>query len=98
MSDPAEASALDIARAVREGATTAGAVVEAALARIAALNPVLNAFTDLTADLARAQAAAIYAGRAQGEPVGPLSGVPSAWMNLSPVASPPNPSCSMHNH
>jgi len=89
MSEPAEASALDIARAVREGATTAGAVVEAALARIAALNPVLNAFTDVMADRARAQAAAIDAGRAKGEPLGPLAGVPFAVKNLFAVAGLP---------
>jgi len=89
MSDPAEASALDIARAVREGATTAGAVVEAALARIAALNPVLNAFTDLTADRARARAAAIDARRAKGEQLGPLAGVPFAVKNLFDVAGLP---------
>src|SRR6266481_1725620 len=89
MSEPAEESALDIARAVREGATTAGAVVEAALARIAALNPVLNAFTDVTADRARAQAAAIDASRAKGEPLGPLAGVPFAVKNLFDVAGLP---------
>jgi 1-carboxybiuret hydrolase len=89
MSDPAEASALDIARAVREGATTASAVVEATLGRIAALNPVLNAFTDLTAERARARAAAIDAGRAKGEPLGPLAGVPFAVKNLFDVAGLP---------
>src|SRR5216683_7053072 len=89
MFDPAQASALDIARAVREGATTAGAVVEAALARIATLNPVLNAFTDLTAERARARAAAIDARRAKGEPLGPLAGVPFAVKNLFAVASLP---------
>ena len=89
MSDPGEASALDIARAVRDGATTAGAVVEAALARIAARNPVLNAFTDLTAERARARAAAIDARRAEGEPLGPLAGVPFAVKNLFDVAGLP---------
>src|SRR5216683_2109039 len=89
MFDPAQASALDIARAVREGATTAGAVVEAALARIATLNPVLNAFTDLTAERARARAAAIDARRAKGEPLGPLAGVPFAVKNLFDVAGLP---------
>src|SRR5216684_5401288 len=89
MSDPADASALDIARAVREGATTAGAVVEAALARIATLNPVLNAFTDLTAERARARAAAIDARRAKGEPLGPLAGVPFAVKNLFDISGLP---------
>src|SRR6266481_5070223 len=89
MSDPGEASALDIARAVRDGATTAGAVVEAALARIAARNPVLNAFTDLTAERARARAAAIDARRAEGEPLGPLAGVPFAVKNMFDIAGLP---------
>jgi aspartyl-tRNA(Asn)/glutamyl-tRNA(Gln) amidotransferase subunit A len=89
MFDPAEASALDIARAVTEGATTAGAVVEAALARIAAQNPALNAFTDVTAERARARAATIDARRATGEAVGPLAGVPFAVKNLFDVAGLP---------
>lgn len=89
MIDLAEASALDIARAVTEGATTAGAVVEAALARIAALNPKLNAFTDVTADRARARAAAIDLRRAKGEPLPPLAGAPFAVKNLFDVAGLP---------
>jgi 1-carboxybiuret hydrolase len=44
-----ESSALEIARAVGGGETSAAAVVEAALARIEKLNPLLNAFTDVTA-------------------------------------------------
>src|SRR5579871_3457781 len=89
MFDSAEASALDIARAVAEGAMTARAVVEAALARIARLNPLLNAFTDVTAERARTRAAAIDARRARGEPVGPLAGVPFAVKNLFDVAGLP---------
>lgn len=89
MFDHAEASALDIARAVAEGATTASAVVEAALARIAEKNPALNAFTDVTADRARTRAAAIDTRRARGEPIGPLAGVPFAVKNLFDVAGLP---------
>lgn len=89
MFDRAEASALDIARAVAEGAATARAVVEAALERIASLNPRLNAFTDLTAARARARAAAIDARRARGESVGPLAGAPFAVKNLFDVAGLP---------
>jgi 1-carboxybiuret hydrolase len=89
MFDPPEASALDTARAVAEGAATARAVVEAALARIASLNPRLNAFTEVTADRARARAAAIDARRAQGEPVGPLAGAPFGVKNLFDVAGLP---------
>jgi AtzE family amidohydrolase len=89
MFDPAEASALDIARAVAEGATTARAVVEATLDHIASLNPALNAFTDITAARARARAAAIDARRARGEPAGPLAGAPFAVKNLFDVAGLP---------
>ncbi|HLK83894.1 MAG TPA: AtzE family amidohydrolase [Xanthobacteraceae bacterium] len=89
MFDSAEASALDIARAVAEGAMTARAVVEAALARIARLNPLLNAFTDVTAERARTRAAAIDARRAKGEPLGPLAGAPFAVKNLFDVAGLP---------
>jgi aspartyl-tRNA(Asn)/glutamyl-tRNA(Gln) amidotransferase subunit A len=89
MFDTARASALDIAGAVTEGATTAGAVVEAALARIGAQNPLLNAFTDVTAERARRRASAIDARRARGETLGPLAGVPFAAKNLFDVAGLP---------
>jgi AtzE family amidohydrolase len=86
MFDYTEASALDIARAVAKGATTAGSVVEAALGRIASLNPTLNAFTGIMADRARARAAAIDARRAKGEAAGSLAGVPFAVKNLFDIA------------
>jgi aspartyl-tRNA(Asn)/glutamyl-tRNA(Gln) amidotransferase subunit A len=89
MFDYARASALDIAHAVARGEVTAASVVEAALARIAADNPVLNAFTDVTADRARARAAAIDARRTRGESVGPLSGVPFGVKNLFDVTGLP---------
>jgi 1-carboxybiuret hydrolase len=89
MFDPAEASSLDIARAVTRGTTSASLVVEAALARIAAQNPALNAFTDVVADRARARAAAIDARRARGEAIGPLAGAPFAVKNLFDVAGLP---------
>jgi aspartyl-tRNA(Asn)/glutamyl-tRNA(Gln) amidotransferase subunit A len=89
MFDHEEASAFDIARAVTEGATTASAVVEATLARIADKNPALNAFTDVTADRARTRAAAVDRRLARGEPIGPLAGVPFAVKNLFDVAGLP---------
>jgi len=58
---------------------------EAALTRIATHDPVLNAFTDLTADRARAKAKAIDAAIAAGKPIGPLAGVPFAVKNLFDV-------------
>ena len=89
MFDHNEASALDIARAVADGTTTASAAIEAALARIAAQNSMLNAFTDVTADRARGRAAAIDGSRAKGERVGALAGVPFAVKNLFDVTGLP---------
>src|SRR5205814_1467693 len=65
---------------------TAVAVTEAALARIAKLNPILNVFTDVTAERARRRAAAIDADRAAGKSPGALAGVPFAVKNLFDVA------------
>src|SRR3954452_18542531 len=54
--------AAEIAENVRAGRWRATEVFEAALDRVAARNGILNAFTDVTADRARARAAAIDAG------------------------------------
>jgi aspartyl-tRNA(Asn)/glutamyl-tRNA(Gln) amidotransferase subunit A len=75
--DLAELSATATATRVRRGELSAAAVVEAALARIEAHNPVLNAFTDITAERASRRARAIDAARARGDVLGPLAGVPS---------------------
>jgi AtzE family amidohydrolase len=88
MIDP-ETSALDIAGAVAGGEVCAAAITEAALTRIEDLNPVLNAFTDITAARARKRAAAVDAARAAGERLGPLAGVPFAVKNLFDVAGLP---------
>src|SRR5215469_641836 len=84
--DPAEATAAEIADAVRAGATTAHAVTEAALARIDALNPRLNAFTDVAAERARDRARRIDAAGAEGKDLGPLAGVPFGVKNLFDIA------------
>jgi aspartyl-tRNA(Asn)/glutamyl-tRNA(Gln) amidotransferase subunit A len=83
--DLTEATVGEIAGAVARGETTALAVTEAALGRIAQLNPLLNAFTDVTGERARARARAIDAGRAAARPPGPLAGVPFAVKNLFDV-------------
>src|SRR5690242_16707843 len=80
------AQASEIAASVRDGRVSAGEVTEAALARIAAYNGALNAFTDVLAARARAAAAAIDRSRAQGDRLGPLAGVPFAVKNLFDVA------------
>lgn len=76
------ASALQIAENVRAGRTTARAVTQAALSRIAQLNGELNAFTAVTADRALTAADAVDADRAAGRPLGALAGVPFAVKNL----------------
>jgi 1-carboxybiuret hydrolase len=78
-------SAAEIAQAVTGRTTSALSVTEAALARIAKHNPVLNAFTDVTADRARAKAKAVDADVAAGKNIGPLAGVPFAVKNLFDV-------------
>jgi AtzE family amidohydrolase len=79
------ATATEIADAVRRKDVTASAVIDAALARIARHNGVLNAFTDVTADRAKARAKAIDMAIAKGEDTGPLAGVPFAVKNLFDV-------------
>ena len=61
---------------VRDGETTATAVVEAHLDAIARHNPRLNAVVTATADLALEQARDIERRRADGAPLGLLAGVP----------------------
>lgn len=82
-------TALAIAAAIARGDTTASAEVEAALARIAAGNRVINAFTAITADRARHEAALIDQRRARGDKLPPLAGVPFAVKNLFDVAGLP---------
>ncbi len=90
MTNPSDSpSAADIAKAVAGGKTTALAVTEAALARIAQHDTILNSFTDVTADRARSKAKAIDAAIAAGRPVGPLAGVPFAVKNLFDIAGLP---------
>lgn len=81
----AGASAVAIAAAVRAGRTTAVEVARAALHRIQAANPVLNAFTTVTAQRALAAAAAVDRKVAAGEDPGPLAGVPFAVKDLFDV-------------
>src|SRR5689334_8294162 len=78
-------SAADIASAVAARKLSALEATEAALARIAKHDSVLNAFTDVTADRARAKAKALDAAIAAGQTVGPLAGVPFAVKNLFDV-------------
>src|SRR3954447_22262874 len=78
-------SAQQIAQAVTDRKLSALDATEAALARIAKHDSVLNSFTDVTADRARAKARAVDAAIAAGQKVGPLAGVPFAVKNLFDV-------------
>jgi 1-carboxybiuret hydrolase len=77
--------ASDIAQAVSTRKLSAVEVTEAALARIRKHDQVLNAFTDVTAERARARAREIDAAITAGKSVGPLAGVPFAVKNLFDV-------------
>jgi AtzE family amidohydrolase len=83
--DRDELSAAEIARAVTGRKMSALSVTDAVLARIAKRDPVLNSFTDVTADRARARARAVDAAVAAGQNAGPLAGVPFAVKNLFDV-------------
>ncbi|HEY5013775.1 MAG TPA: amidase, partial [Acidimicrobiia bacterium] len=75
-------SLLALAGRIRAGEQTPLEVVDAALARIEAADPGLNAFCELRAGDARAQARAVGERLARGETVGPLAGVPIGVKDL----------------
>ena len=77
MTDPAHArqGAGELHRAVAHGDISCVEIVEAHLARIARLQPRFNAWAEVCAVDARAQAAAHDAARAKGGAIGPLFGV-----------------------
>jgi AtzE family amidohydrolase len=75
-------SAVRTAAGVRAGQLRAAAVVDRALDAIAAGDGALNAFTEVTAARARAEAAAVDRAVAAGRHAGPLAGVPFGAKNL----------------
>jgi 1-carboxybiuret hydrolase len=87
--DFAWSTAGDIAAAVAAGRTSASRVVEAALDRIRARDPLLNAFTAVTEERARVRARALDQARALGKSLPPLAGVPFAVKNLFDIAGLP---------
>lgn len=89
MTGKPEMTAAEIASAVAARKMSALDAVEAALARIGQHDGILNSFTDVTADRARAKARGIDADIAAGKEVGPLAGVPCAVKNLFDVAGLP---------
>ncbi len=75
-----------LAEQIRTGPLTAEAVTEAALDRIARLNPAVNAFVAVDEASARGQAVEIDRRLGAGEPVGPLAGVPLGVKDLADAA------------
>ena len=80
-----EADALTLARLIRDKQVSPVAVVEAVLARIEALQPMVNAFITVTAEEARAAARRAEAAVMAGERLGPLHGVPFSVKDLLPT-------------
>ncbi|GAA1005760.1 amidase [Streptomyces thermogriseus] len=77
------------ARAVRDGEVTAVELIDSHLERIAAVNPHVNAVTQLMADRAGEAAADLDRRRAAGEDPGPLAGVPFTVKETTPVEGVP---------
>lgn len=82
-------SALEIARRIRGGETSAAGVLEQTRARIEARDGELNCFTARTFERAKAEADQIDARRARGESLPPLAGVPYAVKNLFDITGMP---------
>ena len=69
-------SATDLAEAIRNGRVSPVEAVDAVLEGIDRLNPSLNAFCTVTGEYAREMARKAEAAVMNGEPLGPLHGVP----------------------
>jgi Asp-tRNA(Asn)/Glu-tRNA(Gln) amidotransferase A subunit family amidase len=77
--------ATDMADAIRRRAISPVEVVRATLQRLEALNPALNAFTIVTADIALRDAQAAEDAVMRGDDIGPLHGVPVTIKDLFDV-------------
>lgn len=82
---PTELTAAGLARAIRDGDYSPREVVESVLDRIHNRNDRTNAFVTVTDELAREMADAAERAIEDGDPLGPLHGVPVAIKDLSDV-------------
>jgi aspartyl-tRNA(Asn)/glutamyl-tRNA(Gln) amidotransferase subunit A len=82
VSNPTNLTIVEAARRLRDGSLTSAALTEACLARIARDNERLNAFILVTAETARAQAAAADRELAAGQDRGALHGIPIAIKDI----------------
>ena len=76
MSELWELSATDLVTKIHDREVSACDAVEACISHIEAINPDINAVTVIYADEARATAKAADDRQTNGEPLGPLHGVP----------------------
>ncbi len=76
MTEPWSLTATQFAAEIRAGRLSAREATQSTLARIAAVNPVLNALPDVMAEEAMAAAAAADEAQAKGARLGPMHGVP----------------------
>ena len=79
-------SACELVRLIRSKEITPLDLMELALKRIEATNPVINAFVDLRGDQALDEARAMTDRLAAGEDLGPLGGIPIGVKDLEDVA------------
>ena len=78
-------SALEIADLIRRKEVKPLEILDAILARLEAVNPILNAFCLVTADVARVAAREAEIAVMKGEPLGPLHGVPLSVKDVLPT-------------
>jgi Asp-tRNA(Asn)/Glu-tRNA(Gln) amidotransferase A subunit family amidase len=86
---PAQLSADQAARRIRDGALTSEELVQACLARIREVEPIVQAWQFLDEDHALAQARAADERRRSGEPVGALCGIPVGVKDIIDTADMP---------
>ena len=79
-------SALELGAAYRARTLTPSEVTEAVLRQIERVNPPVNAFVTITADIARAGARESDRRFAKGRVAGPLDGIPLGIKDLTPTA------------
>jgi len=94
MEDLWRLSAADVAALIRSKKVSATEAASAALARLDAVNPKINAVVDHRPQDVLAQAAAVDAAIARSEELGPLAGVPVPSRSISIRRGSPTPTAS----
>jgi Asp-tRNA(Asn)/Glu-tRNA(Gln) amidotransferase A subunit family amidase len=82
MTEPCDLTALEARRMIGAKKLSATELLESCVARIAAVNPAVNAMTAMDVDAARATAKAADAATMKGDKLGPLHGLPLGIKDL----------------